>query len=40
VEENPDIAAFRDKVSGLRDMELFAEPRVRELLVKILEATR
>ena len=40
VEENPDIAAFREKVSGLKDMDLFAEPRVQELLVKILEATR
>jgi tripartite ATP-independent transporter DctP family solute receptor len=40
VEENPDIAAFRGKVSGLKDMDLFAEPRVQELLLKILEATR
>lgn len=40
VEENPDIAGFRDKVSGLKDMDLFAEPRVQELLVKILEATQ
>jgi tripartite ATP-independent transporter DctP family solute receptor len=40
IEENPDIAAFRAKVSGLRDMELYQNPRVQDLLKRILDATR
>jgi TRAP-type C4-dicarboxylate transport system substrate-binding protein len=40
VEEHPDIAAFRQKVAGLKDMELFQNPKVQALLVKILEAVK
>lgn len=40
VEENPDIDSFRAKVSGLKDMELFQDPEVQALLVKIMEATK
>ena len=40
VEENPDIGAFRMKVSGLKDMALYQDPRVRALLQRILDATR
>ena len=40
VEQNPDIDAFRGKVAGLKDMELYKEPRVKTLLQKILEATK
>jgi tripartite ATP-independent transporter DctP family solute receptor len=40
VEENPDINAFRTKVAGLKDMNLYSEPRVQALLIEILNATR
>ena len=40
IETNPDLAAFRSKVAGLKGMELFSDPRVRNLLDRILEATR
>jgi tripartite ATP-independent transporter DctP family solute receptor len=40
VEENPDIDAFRTKVAGLKDMNLYSEPRVQALLIEILNATR
>ena len=40
VEENPDIDAFRMRVSGLKDMALYQDPRVSALLLKILDATR
>lgn len=40
VEETPDINAFRSKVSGLKDMKLFKEPRVQSLLIKMLKATQ
>ncbi|MFH1490614.1 MAG: TRAP transporter substrate-binding protein [Pseudomonadota bacterium] len=40
IEESPDIAAFRAKVAGLKDMEIYSDPRVRKLLVKLLEAVR
>jgi TRAP-type C4-dicarboxylate transport system substrate-binding protein len=40
VEENPDIGAFRKKVSNLKDMALYQDPRVNALLRKILDATR
>ena len=39
VEEKPDISAFRDKVSGLKDVELYQDPRVKALLLKFLDAT-
>jgi tripartite ATP-independent transporter DctP family solute receptor len=40
VEENPDIDAFRAKVAGLKDMDVYKEPKVQALLNKILEATK
>jgi tripartite ATP-independent transporter DctP family solute receptor len=40
VEENPDIDAFRAKVSGLKDMDIYKDPKVQALLVKILDATK
>jgi tripartite ATP-independent transporter DctP family solute receptor len=40
VEENPDVDAFRAKVSGLKDMDIYSEPRVKALLMKMLEATK
>ena len=40
VEENPDIDAFRAKVAGLKDMDLYSEPRVQALLMEMLNATR
>lgn len=38
--ENPDIDAFRKRVAGLKDMPLFSEPRVRNLLERMLAATQ
>jgi tripartite ATP-independent transporter DctP family solute receptor len=40
VEENPDLASFRARVAGLKDMDLFADPKVHELLLKMMEATK
>ena len=40
VEENPDLASFRSKVVGLKDMDLFKQPKVHTLLLKIMEATK
>jgi tripartite ATP-independent transporter DctP family solute receptor len=40
VEESPDIRAFRAKVAKLKDKKLFDKPKVRNLLEKILEATK
>jgi len=40
VEEHPDIDAFRAKVAGLKDMDLYSEPRVQALLMEMLNATR
>ena len=40
VEQSPDIGAFRTKVSGLKDMSLYQDPRVKALLLRILDATR
>ena len=40
VEENPDLGAFRTKVAGLKDMALYQDPKVKNLLLKILDATR
>ena len=39
VVESPDINAFRDKVAHMKDMEIYSDPRVNALLVKILKAT-
>jgi len=40
VEENPGIDAFRAKVAGLKDMDVYKDPKVQTLLNKILEATK
>ncbi len=40
VEEHPDVAAFRAKVAGLQNMELYKDPKVHALLVKFMEATK
>lgn len=40
VEENPDLTSFRAKVADLKNMDLFKEPKVQTLLLKILEATK
>ncbi len=40
VVENPDVAAFRDKVIGLKEMDLYSDPKVQALLVKILDAVK
>ncbi len=40
VEENPDIDAFRSKVAGLKDMDIYSDPKVQALLLKILDATK
>jgi tripartite ATP-independent transporter DctP family solute receptor len=40
IEEHPDLASFREKVSGLKDMELFQDPKVHTLLLKIIAATK
>lgn len=40
VVENPDIGAFREKVAGLRNMELYGNPRVQDLLIKIIDAVK
>lgn len=39
VEENPDLASFRAKVANLKDMDLFKEPKVHALLLKMMAAT-
>ncbi len=40
VEEHPDLAAFRAKVAGLKDMDLYSAPEVKAMLLKMLAATR
>ena len=40
IEAHPDIDAFRAKVSGLKDMDLYSEPRVQALLIEMLNATQ
>ncbi|MBW1866903.1 MAG: TRAP transporter substrate-binding protein [Deltaproteobacteria bacterium] len=40
VEEHPDVAAFRAKVANLKNMELYGAPEVKEMLLKMLEATQ
>jgi tripartite ATP-independent transporter DctP family solute receptor len=40
IEENPDIGAFRAKVANLKDMDLYKDPKVQELLLKIIEAVK
>jgi tripartite ATP-independent transporter DctP family solute receptor len=40
IEAHPDIDAFRAKVVGLKDMDLYSEPRVQALLIEMLNATK
>ena len=40
IEAHPDIDAFRAKVAGLKDMDLYSEPRVQALLIEMLNATQ
>jgi len=40
VDSTPDIDAFRARVTGLREASVFAEPRVRAMLDKMLAATK
>ncbi|MCG8615777.1 MAG: TRAP transporter substrate-binding protein [Desulfobacterales bacterium] len=40
VVETPDVAAFRVKVAGLKNMDLYADERVQDLLNRILEAVK
>ncbi len=40
IEENPDIATFRAKVADIQKMDLYQDPKVQALLVKILAATK
>ncbi|MCP4671922.1 MAG: TRAP transporter substrate-binding protein [Desulfobacula sp.] len=40
VVEDPDIDAFRAKVADLKDMDLYKDPRVKDLLLKIMDAVK
>ena len=40
IEEHPDIQSFREKTAGLKNMDLYQEPKVQALLVRMLDATR
>lgn len=40
VVENPDTDAFRAKVADLKDMELYKDPKVQDMLLKIMEAVK
>lgn len=40
VEEQPDIDAFREQVADLKNIDLFANQKVQDLLQKALEQTR
>jgi tripartite ATP-independent transporter DctP family solute receptor len=40
VEENPHIPSFRAKVAGIKNMDLYRNPKVQALLQKILAATK
>jgi len=40
IETHPDIDAFRAKVAGLKDMDIYSEPRVQALLIEMLNATK
>jgi tripartite ATP-independent transporter DctP family solute receptor len=40
IEENPDLEALRMAVADLKEHALYQQPQVKEMLVKILEATR
>jgi tripartite ATP-independent transporter DctP family solute receptor len=40
VDEAPDIAAFRQKVAQLQNDDIYSDPKVKDLLQRMLEATR
>jgi len=40
IEENPDIAAFRAKVANLKNTDLYKEPKVQALLLKMFDAAK
>jgi tripartite ATP-independent transporter DctP family solute receptor len=40
IEAHPDIDAFHGKVAGLKDMDLYSEPRVQAFLIEMLNATK
>ena len=40
IEENPDFNSLRAAVADLKEIELYQEPRVKQLLMEILQATR
>ena len=40
IEQSPDTGAFRARVAGLQDMEIYQNPRVKDLLERILAATK
>jgi len=40
VEEHPDMDAFRSRVAGLKDMDIYRDPKVQVFLIKILDATK
>jgi tripartite ATP-independent transporter DctP family solute receptor len=40
IEMKPDVASFRAKVAGLKDMDLFSDPKVQDLLRRIMEAVK
>jgi tripartite ATP-independent transporter DctP family solute receptor len=40
IEAHPDIDAFRAKVAGLKDTDLYSEPRIQALLIEMLNATK
>ncbi len=40
IENNPDFAAFRERVAHMKNMDLYSDPRVNALLVKMIEAAR
>ena len=40
VEEHPDIDVFRSRVADLKDMDIYRDPKVQALLIKVLDATK
>jgi tripartite ATP-independent transporter DctP family solute receptor len=40
VVEQPDLEAFRAKVAGLKDLDLYSEPKVKSMLDRMIAATR
>jgi tripartite ATP-independent transporter DctP family solute receptor len=40
IEHHPDISAFRSKVTGIKDLDLYSDPRVKAMLEKIISAVK